>query len=1058
MRFASGAPTPFVHIGTIGSASTVMKSGEHRDSIARKNDIIAFEMEGAGVWDNLPCIVIKGICDYADSHKNKLWQDYAAATAASAAKAFLDHWTSRQHNITPKGGSSRKRRLSHSSEENLDTPDGADRMPRPERQNTVVSALPLTDHTSTGSQPPPASVNPDVRKVRLNALAFEQLDARHDTIKNAHAATCEWLLSKSEYLDWQSENKVPDHHGFLWIKGKPGAGKSTIMKFAYTNAKKKVGGPVVISYFFNARGESLEKSTIGMYRSLLFQLLSDIPRLQEILDSREAVNLQAVSPDSWTVGSLQLLFRQAIEKLDDRHLTCYVDALDECENNVDQVREMVRFFEELGECALRDNIRFLVCFSSRHYPHITIHKSIELVLEVEAGHSEDITKYIRSRLRVGSGKLVGQVKIDVQNKSRGIFLWVVLVVPILQKAFDDGLVHALKECLKDIPDDLDKLFQDILTRDTENMDNLKLCLKWILYAERPLSPEELYFAILSTSSSAPATAWDPENIKIEYIKRFILSSSKGLAEVTKSRTPTIQFIHESVRDFLLKESGSALQADISLASAGLVHDFLKHSCQRYLVSIPCSLISIPSSLTGRFHISKEKTRQMSRDNEAKFPFLRYSVCYVFKHADSAASLGMPQEKFLEDFPLSNWILLHDCSEQYKTRHYGYGTSLLYILTERNLLHLCQVEVRRSQSINDKGGRYDYPIIAAAVVGNEQILELLFRYGADHTKSCKEYRHAFHAAVDKLHAPAVAMLIAHGAVPAAFDSTLERLIRQTVEKRETVMMELLLVNASLLALPPLAELSESLVAIATRNGDQRMLGLFLESGVITKGHRVQLAHALYWASVCDNEAFILMFIELGADVNQVCIHGFALSAASRYGHETAVRLLIEAGADINALHEHPNGLRTTALTTASAIGRQNVVSILLEHGADANLGTPLYLASWNGHETITRTLLKHGADPNKGKTIRSSGITHLPLHGALQRGDMDMVRLLLDHGADVNLSSSDYANAFIALDACHSPENRAACEQLILERTIGRPEAPYLTWVDGVPYTNSPYFE
>ncbi|KEQ64412.1 purine and uridine phosphorylase, partial [Aureobasidium melanogenum CBS 110374] len=94
MRFASGNPTPFVHIGTIGSASTVMKSGEHRDAIARGNNIIAFEMEGAGVWDNLPCVVIKGVCDYSDSHKNKMWQNYAAATAASAAKAFLDHWTS----------------------------------------------------------------------------------------------------------------------------------------------------------------------------------------------------------------------------------------------------------------------------------------------------------------------------------------------------------------------------------------------------------------------------------------------------------------------------------------------------------------------------------------------------------------------------------------------------------------------------------------------------------------------------------------------------------------------------------------------------------------------------------------------------------------------------------------------------------------------------------------------------------------------------------------------------------------------------------------------------
>jgi nucleoside phosphorylase len=48
-------------------------------------------MEGAGVWDIFPCVVIKGACDYADSHKNKVWQRYAAATAAACMKAFLGH-------------------------------------------------------------------------------------------------------------------------------------------------------------------------------------------------------------------------------------------------------------------------------------------------------------------------------------------------------------------------------------------------------------------------------------------------------------------------------------------------------------------------------------------------------------------------------------------------------------------------------------------------------------------------------------------------------------------------------------------------------------------------------------------------------------------------------------------------------------------------------------------------------------------------------------------------------------------------------------------------------
>jgi hypothetical protein len=49
-------------------------------------------MEGAGVWDTFPCIVIKGACDYADSHKTKKWQRYASATAAACAKAFLEFW------------------------------------------------------------------------------------------------------------------------------------------------------------------------------------------------------------------------------------------------------------------------------------------------------------------------------------------------------------------------------------------------------------------------------------------------------------------------------------------------------------------------------------------------------------------------------------------------------------------------------------------------------------------------------------------------------------------------------------------------------------------------------------------------------------------------------------------------------------------------------------------------------------------------------------------------------------------------------------------------------
>ncbi|KAL4867983.1 hypothetical protein BDV12DRAFT_186267 [Aspergillus spectabilis] len=91
-REMSEAGKVSMHIGTVASADTVMKSAQHRDEITRKEKVLAFEMEGAGVWDNVSCIIIKGVCDYADSHKNKSWQPYAAATGASAAKAFLQYW------------------------------------------------------------------------------------------------------------------------------------------------------------------------------------------------------------------------------------------------------------------------------------------------------------------------------------------------------------------------------------------------------------------------------------------------------------------------------------------------------------------------------------------------------------------------------------------------------------------------------------------------------------------------------------------------------------------------------------------------------------------------------------------------------------------------------------------------------------------------------------------------------------------------------------------------------------------------------------------------------
>ncbi|KAF4631103.1 hypothetical protein G7Y89_g7028 [Cudoniella acicularis] len=82
---------PVVHYGTIASGNQVMKDAKKRDEVAKDFDVLCFEMEAAGLMniDTFPCLVIRGICDYADTHKNKDWQGYAASTAAAYTKELL---------------------------------------------------------------------------------------------------------------------------------------------------------------------------------------------------------------------------------------------------------------------------------------------------------------------------------------------------------------------------------------------------------------------------------------------------------------------------------------------------------------------------------------------------------------------------------------------------------------------------------------------------------------------------------------------------------------------------------------------------------------------------------------------------------------------------------------------------------------------------------------------------------------------------------------------------------------------------------------------------------
>jgi hypothetical protein len=132
----------------------------------------------------------------------------------------------------------------------------------------------------------------------LNSLRFAQINDRYWNIKNAQANTCRWLLQMDAYKQREEKGQLQNEK-FLWVKGKPGAEKSALMKFLLVQLQNRIQyseHQVLISFFSNARGSDSEQSTVGLYRSLLWQLFDRLPHLQHVLD-----DLQPRQPmDPWT--------------------------------------------------------------------------------------------------------------------------------------------------------------------------------------------------------------------------------------------------------------------------------------------------------------------------------------------------------------------------------------------------------------------------------------------------------------------------------------------------------------------------------------------------------------------------------------------------------------------------------------------------------------------------------------------------------------------------------------------------------------------------------------
>ncbi|KAJ6007878.1 Pfs NACHT and Ankyrin domain protein [Penicillium herquei] len=930
---------PEIHYGAIASGNQVMRSGKIRDQLAEELDVMCFEMEAAGVMDSFPCLVIRGICDYSDSHKNKQWQEYAAATAAAYAKELLF--------VTPASGV--------------------------RKTSKVLSA------------------DTDRQTNLLKSLKFEQIDARISSIKPNHVETCQWLLTHSDYLDWLDSKKAVEHHGFLWIKGKPGAGKSTLMNFAYKQATKNKAG-TVIYFFFNARGDVLERSTAGMYRSLLFQLLNALPRLIEVLngsehkdklvDLYESIVTQSRHP-KWPVDVLQGLLRSAIAKIDQRPLTIFVDALDECD--ADQVEEIVEYFEDLGRCAVSSGIRLNICFSSRHYPHIDVQYGRKLSLELQEGHEKDIVIYIQRKLKVGKSKAAEEIRTKMREKAGGIFMWVVLVTEILNTEYKGGRIFDVRKRLDAIPIKLSDLFREILWRDRNNLHDLQLCIQWILFAKRPLKLEEYYFAAVSGLSSDELRPWDPEDVTRDDMSRFVLSSSKGLAETTKSKGPTVQFIHESVREFFLKDGLRELWPDLTADFEILSHGQLQQSCHAYLKLDISAYVPFGEPLPKA---SSDTAKDLRSSVSDKFPFLEYATRHVLYHANAAAE-AFPQDRFLKDFNLEAWINLDNLFQIYNSRRHTPTASLLYILAENNLAKLIGTALRLDSRINIQGERHQYPLFAALANGHRDAVKALFQKEASCPQNdiSAQLEYGGDLVTRKGQTP-LFWAIQHG----------HKAVVEVLLDMDKVDVD---ANAE-------DKTGRTQLSWAAENGHKAVVELLLARDAldVNTKDKNRGRTPLLWAAEAGHVAVVkLLLARDGVDVNTKdnSFGQTPLSWAAKNGHIAVVKLLLARdGVDVNTKDEN----NRTPLLLAARNGHEAVVELLLARdGVDVDTKdnsfdqTPLSWAAEAGHVAVVKLLLaRDGVDVN----TKDNSFGQTPLSWAAKNGHIAVVKLLLARdGVDVN---------------------------------------------------------
>ncbi|KAK1236982.1 hypothetical protein MKX08_007930 [Trichoderma sp. CBMAI-0020] len=852
----------------------------------------------------------------------------------------------------------------------------------------------------------------------LRSLSFEYMDTRKEDISLAHPETCDWFFETSQFQQWHRRDNLQNHNGVLWIKGHPGAGKSTLMKHTLRHLEKNCSGThTIAAHFFNARGDYSEQTPLSMLRSLLYQLLEKEPSIYEqfVPSFREKVQ-KFKTKWKWRESDLKNFLLSEIQHYQSKPLIVLVDALDECEKP--HVREVVGLLEILSLEATRAGVSLNICLSSRHYPHISMRKHLQLVVEETSEHNEDIVLYTRDNLVIEDK----EIEEELLEKASGVFMWAVLVIKLLNKAYDEGRIEAMQDTLHNVPRDLEQVFEALLIKDNPDKHETIFMLQFVLLARRLLKPEELYFAVLTKKNPGKIEAWDQSKITMDDMRRRITNSSRGLIEVRKGEEDAVQFIHKSVNDFLIRNQRlQRLDPDLEINALGSSHECLRSCCMTYIMMEP---------------FQSATDRKQVKVPGSSYPFLEYASIYIFAHAEEADKQQIGQAKFLQrllDEPntLERLRFFHNAFEEDPDSKCARGVSLLYMLAFYGYTRLTKALLDKKVNINAQGGPFGYALQAAVLEDNKEIVEMLLEAGADVNAQGGLFGYALQAAAGDGNEEIIEILLKAGADVNAQGGIYGYALQAAAEEGNKEIVEILLkagadVNAQ-------GGAYGSALQAAALEGEDEIVELLLKAGADVNAQGGIYGSALHVAAFEGKEKIVELLLKEGADVNaQGGPYGSALCVAAAKDDDEIVETLLEAGADVNA----QGGLFGNALCAAAAEGGEDIIEILLEAGADVNAqggpyGNALCAAAIKGKANAVQLLLDKGADVNSKTEIYGNAF-----QAARVQGNEEIMNLLIKAGADANPPES-YFNPRTRADITPRTEGQLL-EMVLKQRVHGSP--------------------